>query len=79
MPPTNWKLTRKRMGIACFESRNPSDRTGDGDAFEEFDTPEKAYLGAEKILLAGRFQLLVIWDGRDGQWQVLDELTAETI
>jgi hypothetical protein len=69
----DWNINMKRYGLACFQSTQPDDREGDGDAFEFFDRIEDAQAWAQKALRAGRFKYLVLWDGASGYWESMEE------
>jgi hypothetical protein len=66
---TAWDITGKRYGIACFESPNPLNPEGPGNASQFFDTVEEADAWAEKALRGGRFKYLVCWDSVSGWWE----------
>jgi len=67
-----WGTTKHRFCLACFLSDDPIYPDGEGDGSEFFDRIEDAHARACKLLQAGRFKYLALWEGPE-EWVWIDE------
>lgn len=62
----------KRFGLDCFFAREPADDAESDVPSEYWDTRDEAEARARKIIAAGRFKCVELYDSQPAEWELLD-------